>query len=156
MLGLDDGTTGNYHVVALLIKLDDLELKFLILKRSGVAYRTGVDERAGEEGTDATQLNGEAALDLTVNNTGNDFLIVKGVLKLLPSLIALGLLTGQHGCAVAGLDRLQGYVDFITDLNLKFALSVLELLLRNGGLGLKTCVNDNIAVVDSYNFALNH
>ena len=156
VLGLDDGAAGDHDVVALLIELDDLELEFLALKRSGVAHRTDVDQRAGEECADAAQLNSEAALDLAVDGAVHGLLVVERVLELLPSLVALGLLAGQDGLAVAGLDRLERHVDGVADLDLELALGVLELLLGDLRLGLEAGVDDDEAVLNLDNLALDH
>ena len=61
---LNDSATGQDHVIALAIELDDLKFHGLALKGRGVLDRSGVDERTGKEGTDAVSHDGQSALDL--------------------------------------------------------------------------------------------
>jgi hypothetical protein len=56
------------HVVALLVELDDLEFEFLAFEVRGVANRAHIDQGAGQERADRVDVDGEAALDLAVDN----------------------------------------------------------------------------------------
>jgi hypothetical protein len=53
-LGFHHGAAGHDHVVALRIQLDDLEFEFLAFQVGGVADRTDVDQRTGQESADGT------------------------------------------------------------------------------------------------------
>ena len=62
--GFHHGAAAQHHVVALAVELDDLEFHGLVLVRRQVLGGTGVDQRTGQEGADAVDQNGQAALDL--------------------------------------------------------------------------------------------
>ena len=70
LLGLlEPGTTGQHHVVAVLVELDDLGLERLADVRGEVADPAQLDERGGEEATQA-DVDDETALDDLDDRTG--------------------------------------------------------------------------------------
>jgi hypothetical protein len=82
VLLLDDGAAGDDDVVAPAVQLDDLELEVLAFEVGGVAHRAHVDQRAGQEGADAAELDGEAALDLAVDHALDGLAVLEGLLQL--------------------------------------------------------------------------
>ena len=69
VLGFDNRTARNDNVVALLIQLDDFELKLFAFRcRVSRTGRTSTGNR--QERADAVQLDGEATLHFAVDNTG--------------------------------------------------------------------------------------
>ena len=93
VLGFDNGTAGNNHVVPLLIKLDNLEFQRLLLNIAGIANRTNVNKRTRQEGTDTLNGYGKAALDLVFNNAHNDLVVLKGFFQLAPGFNTLSFVT---------------------------------------------------------------
>ncbi len=71
----------QHHVVALAVELDDLEFHGLVLVRRQVLGRTCVNEGARQEGTDAVDQNGQAALDLAAGRASDKFAGFQGFLQ---------------------------------------------------------------------------
>ena len=87
---LDDRTTRNDDVVALLIELDDLELEHLAFEIRRIAHWAHVDERTGKERADEVDLDGEAAFDAAIDDALDDFLLFEGRFESRPGASALG------------------------------------------------------------------
>jgi hypothetical protein len=69
VLVFDHGAAGDDHVVTLAIQLDDLELEFLAFEVGGVADRAHMStSEPGRKARMAVNLDGEAALDLAVDD----------------------------------------------------------------------------------------
>ena len=147
--GLDHGTARQHDVVALAVELDDLELHRLALERAHVLDRTRVEQRARQEGADAVDEDGQAALDLAVDGAGDELARLERVLEREPRGEALGLVAREDGVAVAVLDRVDRDRDEVAGLDLELALVVLELVDRNVGLRLEAGVDDDEAVLDA-------
>ena len=69
---LHDRATRHDNVVALLIELDDLEFERLVFQIGGIAHRTHVDQRTGQERADVIDLDGEPTLDTTGDDPDHD------------------------------------------------------------------------------------
>ncbi len=147
-LALDDRTTRDDHVVALAVELDDLELEFLALEVGRVAHRAHVDQRAGQERADVTDVDGEAALDLAGDAAGDGGIGGLGFFQFVPDERALGLLAREHGLAEAVLDRVERDLDVVADVDLELAALVLELLDRDDAFGLQAGVDDDHVAAD--------
>ena len=63
------GAARQHDVVALAVELDDLEFQRLAFERRRVLDRTDIDQRTGQEGADAVDHDGQAALDLAGDRT---------------------------------------------------------------------------------------
>ncbi|MNN19780.1 hypothetical protein D3C81_1330340 [compost metagenome] len=114
----------------------------------GVTHRTHVDQRTRQERADAVDVDGEAALDLAVDDALDHFFGSERSFQNDPGLGALGLLAGQLGFAEAVFHGVQRHVDFVTDLDGQFALLVVELLDRDDALGLEAGMHGNPVTVD--------
>ncbi len=145
---LDDRTTRNDNVIALLVELDDLELERLVLEIGRVAHRAHVDERARQERADILDLDGEATLHAAGDDAGDDLGIVERSLEARPGAGTLGLLAGQAGFPVAVFHGVERNFDFIALLDLDLAPFVLELVDADDGLGLEAHVDDDDVVGD--------
>lgn len=150
--GLDHCAAREHHVVALAVELDDLEFEGLVLVRGQVLDRTGVDQRARQEGADAVDQDGQAALDLAARRAGDEVAGFERLLERQPRGQALGGVAGEDGVAVAVLDAADGHGDEIAGLDFEFALVVLELLDRHVGLGLEAGVDHDVVVLDAHDF----
>ncbi len=150
VLGFQHAATGNDNVVALLVELDDLELQLFAFQVSGITHRTDVDQGARQERTDTADVDGEAALDLTVDNALDHFFSGESCFQNDPALSTLGFFAGQLGFTKAIFNRVQRHVHFITDVDGQFASIVVELLKRDQAFGLQTSVDGDPAslVVD--------
>ena len=147
--GLDHGAARQHDVVALAVELDDLELHRLAFERRHVLDRTRVEQRARQEGADAVDEDGQAALDLAVDGAGDEFAGLERVLEREPRREALGLVARQDGVAVAVLDRVDRDRDEVAGLDFELALVVLEFFDRNVGFRLEAGVDDDETVLDA-------
>ncbi len=138
---LHDRTTRDDDVVALLVELDDLELEDLAFEVARIAHRAHVDERTRQERADEFDLDGEAALDATVDEALDDLLLLERGFEALPGAGALGLLAGEARFAGAVLDAVQRDFDIVADGDFDFAAFVLELRDRDDGFGLESCAH---------------
>ena len=153
---LDDGTTRQHDVVATAVELDDLELEGLALVGGGVLDRTGVDERTRQESTDTVGHDGQAALDLAGDRTGDQIAGLQGEFQLHPGSQTLGAIARQAGFAEAVLERVDGNRYKITFLNFQLATVVVELLDRHVALGFQAGVDDHVVVIDPDDFGGDH
>ena len=146
---LDDGAARDHDVVALLVKLDDLELKRLAFQVGRVAHRADIDQRTRQERADILELDGETALDATGDDTGDDLGVVERLLEARPGAGALGLLTRQSGLAIAVFHGIQGDLNLVTGHNFDFTAFIAELIDGDHGLGLQANVHDHHVVADT-------
>ena len=125
-----------------------MTLNSIVLPSNGrhVLDRTRVEQRAGQEGADAVDQDGQAALDLAVDGAGDELAGLERVLERQPRGQALGLVARQDGVAVAVLDRVDGHRDEVADLDFELALVVLEFVDRNIGFGLEAGVDHHEVV----------
>ena len=148
----EHGAARHDHVVALAVELDDLELERLAFERCRVLDRTDVDQRAGQEGADAVDHHGQAALDLAGDQAGDDGALLHRGFEVVPGLEALGLVAREPGLAVAVFEAFDGDGDEIAGLDFDFALVVLEFFDRNEAFRFQSGVDDDDVVIDSRHF----
>src|SRR5690554_3629318 len=148
VFSFQNGAAGNNHVVTLLVQLDNLELEFFVLQVRGIANRTNVYQGAWQEGTDTGQINSETTFDLAVDDAFNHFFIFEGLLKYLPGLSALGLLTGQAGFTETVFNCIESHVDNVADFNFQLAFFVQELGGGDNAFGLQSGVNGDPVVIN--------
>ncbi len=153
VLALDNRATGNDHVVALAVELDDLELELLALEVGRVAHRAHIDQRTGQEGADVLDVDGKAALHLAADAAGDGLALLHRLFKLVPHHRALGFLARQHGLAEAVFERIQRHLDLVTDANVDLAFLVTELLDRDDAFGLQAGVDDDDVIADFDDYA---
>ena len=154
--GLDHRAARQHDVVALAVELDDLELHRLAFERRHVLDGTRVEQRAGQEGADAVDEDGQAALDLAGDGAGDEVAGLQRVLERQPRGQALGLVARQDGVAVAVLDRVDGHRDEVADLDFEFALVVLEFVDGHIRLALEAGVHHHEVVVDADHLGGDH
>ncbi len=143
VLLLHHGAAGNHYVVAALIQLDHLEFEILAFEICGVAYRTHVHQRTGQECTDIAELDGKSTLDLAVDTTVNGLLCFKCRFQHFPGLVALGLFAGEPGRAEAIFHGIQGDFYLITDVDFDLAIQIKELGTRDHAFGLESGIDDD-------------
>ncbi|MNQ65742.1 hypothetical protein D3C85_802070 [compost metagenome] len=141
VLGFQHAAAGNDNVVALLVQLDDFEFELFAFQVSGITHRTDIDQGTREERTDAVNVDGEAALNLTVDNALDHFLGGESCFQNNPALGTLGFFAGQLGFTKAIFNRVQRNVNFVTDLDGQLASVVVELFQRDEAFRLQTSVN---------------
>ena len=150
--GFHDSAAGNHHVVALAVKLDHLEFEGLAFERGGVLDRTGVDERTRQEGTDAVGHDGEAALDLAGDGTGDEFAGFQSLFEVHPGSQALGLVAGKNRFAETVFGRFDCHGNEVAGLNGHFTEVVLEFFDGHIGFGLQAGVHNHEVVFDAQHF----
>ena len=153
--GFHDCAAAQHDVVALAIKLDDLEFHGLVLVGRQVLDGAGVDERAGQECADAVDQNGQAALDLAAGGAGHEFAGFQCFFECHPRCEALGLVAREDGVAVAVFDGIDGHRHEVSNLDFEFALVVFEFFDWHVRFGLEACVDDDEAVFDTNDFSGN-
>ena len=144
----EHGAARDDDVVALAVELDDLEFKFLVFVGRGVLDRTHVDERAGQEGADAVDHDGQAALDATGNVAGNNAGFVERFFQIVPGRDALGLVARQDGVAIAVFQTFDGDFNVVIDGDFKFAPVVAEFVNGNVAFGFQRGIDDDEIVLD--------
>ena len=149
---LEHGAPRNHDVVALAIELDDLEFERLAFERCRVLDRPDVDQRAGQERTDAVDHHGEAALDLAGDEPGHDGALLHRRFEVVPRLEALGLVARQAGLAVAIFETFDGDGNEVASLDFNVALIVLEFFDRDETFRLQSGVDDDDVVIDASHF----
>ena len=150
--GFHDSAAGNHHVVALAVELDHLEFEGLAFERGGVLDRTGVDERTRQEGTDAVGHDGEAALDLAGDGTGDEFAGFQSLFEVHPGSQALGLVAGKNRFAETVFGRFDCHGNEVAGLNGHFTEVVLEFFDGHIGFGLQAGVHNHEVVFDAQHF----
>ena len=131
-----------------------MTLNSMVLFSYGVRSLIGacVDQRTGQEGADAVDQNGQAALDLAAGGAGDEFAGFQGLFQAHPGSQALGGVTRQDGVAVTVFDGADGHRNEVTDLDFDFALVVLELFHWHVGFGLEASVHDDEVVLNAHDF----
>src|SRR5690606_34847640 len=120
-----------------------------------IANRTHVYQGTRQERTNTVQLNSEATFNFAVDNTNNSFSVFVCFFQRDPSFMTFSFLTGQQSFTEAVFDCVQRNVNFVTNLDFQFALGVLELLSRDGGLRFQTGINQYDIFIDSNNNTTN-
>jgi hypothetical protein len=141
VLVLDHRAAGDDHVITLAVQLDDLELEFLAFQVGGIAHRAHVHQGARQEGAHAVKLDGEATLDLAVDDALDGLAGLEGLVQEFPGRVALSLFAGQTGGTRAVLDRLQGDPHLIAHGTLQVAIDVEELGSGNNAFGLQARID---------------
>src|SRR5262249_18378952 len=106
----EHGATRHDDVAARTVHFQDRKRLRLAHERTNVADRTDVDLAARQEGVDAAEVDGEAALDPADDRTLDRFLALGEALEARPGFFTLGLVARQHGVAQRVLDALE--IDF--------------------------------------------
>ena len=147
-----NGAARNNDVVALLVELDDFELDLFALVGGGVLDGAHVDQRPGQEGADAVDHDGHAALDLAGDDAMQNLVLGHRDFQHAPIGGALGFFAGQDGLAVAVLDVLDHDRGHVADLHLKLAFGVEEFLAVDEGFALQAGIDRHALVVDGDDF----
>ena len=148
VFSFQNAATGDHHVVALLIQLDDFELKLFAFQVRGIANRTDVNQRTGQERTDRRDVNGEAAFNLTADDAFNDVFRFEGFFQFLPGFHTLGFFTGQTSLTETVFNRVQGYLNFITNADGQITILIQELRPWNDPFRLQASVDGYPVIVD--------
>ena len=149
---LEHRAAGHDHVVPLAVELDDLEQHGLAFERRGVLDRAQVDERPGQEGTDAVGHHRQAALHLAGDRAFDLGAFFQRFFQVHPGGEALGLVARQAGLAEAVFEGLDRHADEIADLDVKHARVAAELFERDVALGLEARIDRNKVMVDCHDF----
>ena len=152
-VGFNNSATGNNNVVALAVELDNLEFEGLAFIRRRILNRTGVNEGTREEGTDAVGHDGETALDLARNRTGNEVTSFESLFEVHPGGEALGLVAAEDRVTVAVFDGFDGDGNEVARLDGHFTVVILEFVDGNVGFALEAGIHDDEVVVNANNFS---
>ncbi len=149
--GFQHSATRQHDVVTLAIELDNLEFQGLAFVWRGVLDRTQINQRTGQECTDAVGHDSQTALDLTSDGTVDQFAGLKRLLEGQPGRQTLGAVAGQDGVAVAVFKGVDCHGNKVTSLNFQLALIVQELFQRDQCFGLQASIDQNVVVVNTQN-----
>ena len=149
----DHGAARDHHIVATLIQFDQFEVQLFAFEIAGIAHRTHIHQRSGQEGANVAEFDGEAAFDLATDGAGDGFVAFHRLFQTHPCFSALGFLTRHTGFAKAVFGRFQSDFYFITDLNFQLAFLVVELLNGDHTFGFQTGIDQYDVVSDVDNFA---
>ena len=139
-LGLQDHAARNDDVPPTLVELDDLEVVGLPDQVLDVRNPAQSDLRSRQEGIDAHEVDGYAALDLAGQHTLDRHVVLVGFLDLLPDAEEVGLLLGEHDDAIVVFEALEKDLDLTALFEL---IGVLELIEGNGALTLEAELEDD-------------
>ena len=144
----------HHHVAAAPVELDDLDWNILAGQRIEIVYGPWIGLRPRHECLDA-DIHREAALDPAQHAAGEDQLILKCLVQVIPDAQARGArMRKQHvalGLLAAVLDH---HVDSIAHMNGKLARVGLELLNGNKAFALVAEVDDDVFAGNTENPAL--
>jgi hypothetical protein len=153
-----EGVARGYVVGMLLFSIVPLvtniwEFQVFAFEIGGVAYRAHIDQRAGQEGADVAEFDGETAFDLAVDTTDDGLVGLVGLLEYLPGLVSFGLFTGEPGCAITVFDGIQRHFDLVADSDLDLTVRVQELGTGYDAFGFQASIDDNCFGRDVHNGA---
>src|ERR1043165_3028994 len=144
LLDFEDGPAREDDVVPLLVEGDDLELVLVAAQGIEVFDRLRVDERSGEEGLDAADVDGEPALDAVDDAAGDGlFVFVRG-LDLVPDPHPRCVFAGEDDVAGGVLEPLDEDFDVLAGLDADFAVVAGDFADGQQSLGLRTDVDDDV------------
>ena len=147
---LEPGATGQDHVVAVLVELDDLGLDLLADVRLQVADAAHLHQRRGQEAAQP-DVEDEASLDDLDHRAGDDAVLLLDLLDRAPGALVLGALLGQDEPAFLVLLLEDQGLDLVADRNdLAGVDVVLDRQLTGGddALGLVADVEQDLVAVD--------
>jgi len=151
LLGLlEVEATGEHHVVAVLVELDDLGLERLTDVGLQVTHPAQLDERCREEATQA-DVDDETALDDLDDRTGDVAVVLLDGLDLPPCPLVLGTLLGQDQATVLVLALQHEGLDVIAeadDLGRVDVVADRQLTAGDDALGLVADVEEDLVAVD--------
>ena len=147
---LQPGATGQDHVVAVLVQLDDLGLDLLADVRLEVADPAHLDQGSRQEATQA-DVEDESTLDDLDDGTGDDTVLFLDLLNGAPGALGLCALLGQNQAAFLVLLLKDEGLDCITHGNDLRGVDVVldgEFARGDDTLGLVTDVEQDLVTVD--------
>ena len=150
VLVFEYGATGDDHVVASLIQLDDLELERLALEMRGLAQGANVYQRTGQERTDIVDVDGETALDPAVQQALDRLSVLERILEHFPAFRPPGLLAGKARRAPSIVHDFHRDLDLVANLDLELAALGDELAAWNDAFRLQSRMNHHHFAVDVY------
>ena len=147
---------GQDHVVAVLVKLEDLGLDLLANVRSQITDTTHLDQRRGQEATQ-TDIDDQTALDGFDDGTFDHTIGFLDLLHIAPGAFVLSALLGEDETAfLVFLGHDQGF-DGVADFDDILRSHVLldgEFFRRNHTFGLVADVQENFVMIDLDDSAL--
>ena len=127
------------------MKLNDLEVEFLVDEGVDVRDLTEVDLGAREEGVDAEQVDHDTALDALGELAANNFVVFEGNADAFPHAGEVGALLGEHETTIFVFELLDINFDFRTDFE---RIRVLEFGAVNHAFGLVVHVDEHFLIID--------
>src|SRR5690606_17936228 len=129
---------------ALLVELNDLELKSLTDELVEITNGSQIHLRSGKECLHSTaDRHGKAALHALRDGALNDLISLAGAGDLIPNLHLVGLLFGKRDQTVVAFTTFDEDVDLVAGIDVDFALGVDELNLGKHALRFSADVDDD-------------
>ena len=154
----EDGAAGKHDVVAAAVELDDLAFERRRHELVEVVDPADVDQRSGQEATDA-EVEDQTALDDLDHVAFDRLAVFGGSLDLAPGLLEAGTLLGKDQATFGVFLGDDERVDFLAELDLFRGIDVLanrELAGGNYTFGLVADVEQNLVTVDADDFAVDN
>ena len=151
---LDEGFVRNNDVLVFVVDLDDFEFHGLVDEDIVVADGLDIDLRTGEEGFDVVE-NGddETAFGTALDVTGDDFLILVGLVDALPALEDAGFLVGEKQLTVGVFLTLDIDLNLVTDFEIGI---VTQFGSGDDTVALESDVDNGLTVADADDSTLNY
>src|SRR5262245_35757824 len=147
---LQPGPTGQDHVVAVLVQLDDLGFYLLAHIRLQVAHAAHLDQRGWQEAAQP-DVQDQAALDHLDHGAGNDAVLVLDLLDRSPGPLVLSPLLRQDQPAFFVLLLQDKGLDVVASLDDVIRIDVMldrQLARGNDSLGLIADVQQDLVPID--------
>src|SRR4051812_46693224 len=153
---LEPRAAGQHDVVAVLVELDDLGFELLADERLQVTHSAHLDERRGQEATQA-DVEDEAAFDDLDDRAGDDAVLVLDLLDRAPGALVLRALLGEDQPPFLVLLLEDKRLDVVADRHDLVGVDVVldgQLTTGDDALGLVADVEQDLIAVDSDDLAL--
>jgi len=155
---LQPGPPGQHHVVAVLVKLDDLRLELAADVRLQVAHAAHLHQRGGKEAAQP-DVEDEAALDDLDDGAGDDAVLFLDLLDRAPGALVLRALLGQDQASLPVLLLQDKGLDVLTSLDHIVRIDIVldrQLARGNHALCLVADVEQDLVSIDLDNGAFDN
>ena len=142
---LDKNLVRNHNILELMVDLNNLEFHCLVYEYIVITDWLNVDLWTWQKCLNAKYINDHTTLSATLNETGDNLIVLKCLVNTLPRSWLTCLAVRKNELALTVLLWLNEYFYFISDFEIRI---VAEFWSRNHAIALVTNVNNNFTLVD--------